>query len=181
MNLSALAVLLGLGVGLPQVYGLLKPKQCGEAARRFPRSELWGYGLMLTATAWFLWNLHQENISDFAAYKPAMMIGFGAVGIGACFFLRDFLAVRGLAVLMLLLAKLIVDTARWADSEWRLVLVTWAYAMVVAGMWWTVSPWRVRDLIGWTTATEGRIRLLSGVRLAFGLLLLILGLTAFRT
>src|SRR5207244_5436943 len=124
--------------------------------RKFPRSEPWGYALMLLGTVWFLWNLNGENISDFAAYKKAMLIGFAAVGVATCIYVRDFLAVRGLAVVFLLLAKLMVDTARWEDTGWRLVIVTWAYVLVIAGMWFTVSPWRLRDLLNWGTATDQR-------------------------
>ncbi|TMP99798.1 MAG: hypothetical protein E6L09_08535 [Verrucomicrobia bacterium] len=180
MKLSTLAVLLGLGFGLPQLYGLMKPAKFREAVRKFPRSEPWGYALMLLGTAWFLWNLDQENISDFAAYKKALLIGFAAVGVATCIYVRDFLAVRGLAVVFLLLAKLMVDTARWEDTGWRLVIVTWAYVLVIAGMWFTVSPWRLRDLLNWGTATDQRVRLGCGLRLAFGLFVIALGLAVFR-
>jgi hypothetical protein len=180
MKLSTLAVLLGLGFGLPQLYGLMRPAKFREAVRKFPRSEPWGYALMLLGTAWFLWNLDQENISDFAAYKKALLIGFAAVGVATCIYVRDFLAVRGLAVVFLLLAKLMVDTARWEDTEWRLVIVTWAYVLVIAGMWFTVSPWRLRDLLNWGTATDQRVRLGCGLRLAFGLFVIALGLAVFR-
>ena len=122
MSLSWLAILLGLGYAAPQVYGLLKPQPYRVALRGFARSGSWGTGLMLAATVWVLWNLHCEDISDFAAYKPVLMVGFAAVGVGACVYLRDFLSVRGLAVLFLLLAKVMVDTARWAESDWRWVI-----------------------------------------------------------
>src|SRR5438552_4541335 len=158
MKLSNLAVLLGLGFGLPQLFGLLKPARFREAVRRFPRSEPWGYGLTLLGTVWFLWNLNQENISDFAAYKKAMLIGFAALGVATCIYVRDFLAVRGLAIVFLLLAKLMVDTARWADTGWRLVIVTWAYVLVVAGMWFNISPWRLRVLFDCATETEYSVR-----------------------
>lgn len=180
MKLSTLAILLGLGFGLPQIYGLMKPGKFREAMRKFPRSEPWGYALMLLATAWFLRNLQQENIADFAAYKKLMLIGFAGVGIATCIFVRDFLAVRGFAIVLLLLAKLMVDTARWVDTEWRLVIVTWAYVLVIAGMWFTISPWRMRDLLNWGTATDSRVRVGSGIRLAFGLFVAILGITVFR-
>lgn len=80
---------------------------------------------------------------------------------------------------MILFAKLIVDTARWHESDWRLVLVTLAYIMVVTGMWLTASPWRMRDLIQWATAEESRYKKLSIGRAAFGILLVILGLAVF--
>jgi hypothetical protein len=180
MKLSTLAIALGLVFSLPQFYGLLKPSAFAATMRKFPRSELWGFILMGIGTVWFLWNLNNESISDFAAYKSVMLVGFGAVGLLTCIFVRDFLAVRGLAIVLLLLAKLMLDTARWHDSEWRLVISTWAYIWIIAGMWFTISPWRLRDLIQWSTANERRVRLGSALRLSLGALVVILGLTVFR-
>jgi hypothetical protein len=51
--------------------------------------------------------------------------------------------------------------------------------MVIAGMWFTISPWRLRDLIEWATANPKRTKLGSGIRLAFGLLVAALGLFKF--
>lgn len=180
MKLSTLAVILGLIVAVPQIYGLLKPSAFAATLRKFPRSELWGFILMGLGTAWFLWNLNNESISDFAAYKTPMLLGFGAIGVLTCIFVRDFLAVRGLAVVLLLVGKLMLDTARWHDSEWRLVISTWAYIWIIAGMWFTISPWRLRDLIQWSTASEQRVRMTSAFRLGLAALVLILGLTVFR-
>jgi hypothetical protein len=135
---------------------------------------------MLLATVWFIYNVRQEKIADFESMKPMLYALFVAIGVGSCLFLKDFLAVRGLAVVLLLLAKLMVDTARWADTAWRLVIVTWAYVLVIGGIWFTVSPWRLRDFLNWATATENRIRIGSACRLAFALLVLVLGLSVFR-
>lgn len=179
INLSTLAVVLGLLVLAPNIYGLLKPANFGAALRRFPRSLPWGVALMLLATAWFIYYVSIEEVADFAPLKKYLYGLFIAVGVGSCFYVRDFLAARGAAVLMLLLAKLMVDTAHWADSDWRLVIVAWAYVLVIAGMWFTISPWRMRDLIAWATANDKRIRVTSALRAAFGFLVLVLGLTAF--
>ena len=136
---------------------------------------------MLLGTAWFVYNLSQESISDFAAYKNVLFAGFAAVGIGSCIYVQDFLAVRGLAVVFLLLAKLMVDTGRPHLSENPLVLIiqTWAYLLVIAGIWLTISPWRLRDLLHWATANEKRIKIGCGIRLAFGLLVALLGFTKY--
>ena len=182
MKLSLLAILLGVGMGLPQVYGVVKPAGLAAAARKFPRNLPAGVVLMLLATVWFAWFVNNEPIADFSAFKPYMLGGFIAVGVLSCIFVQDFLAVRGLAVLMLLLAKLMVDTGRphLGDSSWVLVIQVWAYVLVVCGIWFTVTPWRLRDLINWATASEGRTRLFSGVRLAFAAFIVLLGLTVFR-
>jgi len=61
-----------------------------------------------------------------------------------------------------------------------LVIQTWAYLLVVAGIWLTVSPWRLRDFLQWATATEKRIKIGCGVRLALGMFIAALGFSAFR-
>src|SRR3954469_20392533 len=81
LPLSTLAIILGLGMGLPQIYGLIKPSAFAAAVRRFPRSIPWGYTLMLLGTGWFLWNLSQEPISDFAVYKTPLLAVFAAIGL----------------------------------------------------------------------------------------------------
>jgi hypothetical protein len=179
IKLSTLAVILGLGMGLPQIYGLIKPAAFAAGVRKFPRSLPWGVVLMLLGTAWFVYNMSGESVSDFASYKTLMLAGFAGVGIASAFFVQDFLAARGLAVVFLLLAKLMVDTARWADTDWRLVVVSWAYVLVVAGMWFTIWPWHLRDLLNWATANEQRVRIGSALRLAFGLFVAVLGFTVY--
>jgi hypothetical protein len=183
LKLSTLSILLGLGLGLPQIYGVLKPATFAAAVRRFPRSIPWGVVLTLLGTVWFLWNLSQESIADFASYKNVLFTGFAGVGLGTCIFVQDFLAVRGLAIVLLLLAKLMVDTGRpgLPQTQWVLVIQTWAYVLVVAGIWFTVSPWRLRDFLAWGTATEQRIKVGCGLRLAFGLFVAALGLTVFMS
>src|SRR4051812_35010490 len=177
LKLSTLAITLGLIMGLPQIYGLVKPESFRSAVRGFPRSLPWGLALMITGTLWFVYNLSLESISDFASYKNVLIGGFAGVGIGTCFFVQDFLAVRGLAVVLLLLAKLMVDTGRphLAQTGWVMLFQAWAYALVLAGMWLTVSPWRLRDLLDWATASNHRIKVGCGIRLVFGLLIATLG------
>jgi len=174
--------MLGVGLAVPQVYGLTRPADFAAAVRKFPRNIPVGYVLMTLGTLWFLWNVKIEPIADFAAYKQYMLMFFAAVGIGTCFFVQDFLAVRGLAVLLLLLGKLMVDTGRphLGETPWVEVIQLWAYVLVVAGMWFTISPWRLRDFLNWATANEKRVKIGSAARLAFGLFILVLGLTAFR-
>lgn len=179
IKLSVLSILLGLGYALPQIFGLVNPQAFAESARKFARSLTWGYVLMATATLWFLYYLNLESVSDFAAYKPMMLGGFFLLSILTCIYVSDFLAVRGLALVFMLLAKLMLDTARWHESEWRLVIVVWAYVLIILGMWFTVAPWRLRDILNVATRSEHRIRVGSALRLAFALFVILLGLVAF--
>jgi hypothetical protein len=179
IKLSTLSIGLGLFVALVNLFGLLKPSEFKIAARKFPRSMPLGYLFMLAGTAWFVWNVKNESLSDFEHLKPFLFTLFIAVGVGSCLFVQDFLAVRGLAVLLLLLAKVMVDTERWAATEWRLVIAIWAYALVVCGTWFTISPWRLRDIVYWATDNEARIRVGSAARCVFGLFVAFLGFKVF--
>jgi len=182
MKLSLLAILMGAGFALPQIYGLANPQKFAVAVRRFPRNLPAGICLMLLATAWFLWNVNNEPVADFSAFKPTMMAGFAAVGVLSCIYVQDFLAARGLAVLLLLLAKTMVDTGRphLAESHWVLIIQAWAYLLVCGGILFTVTPWRMRDFLNWMTATQTRVKIGSVIRLTWALFILLLGLTAFR-
>jgi len=169
MKLSLLSICLGVGLSAPQIFGLVNPGQFTALARKFPRSQPAGWLLMLLA--------------DFSAYKNVMMLGFGLVGVLTCIFVTDFLAVRGLAIVLMLLGKLMVDTGRPHLGESPLVLVNQglAYVFVLLGMWLTITPWRLRDWFDWLTANEMRVRLSCAVRLVFFLFITGLGLTTFRT
>lgn len=182
MKLSLLTILLGLGLGVPQVYGLVRPKQYAETLKKFPRNLPTGIALMLLGTAWFVWNVSIEPIADFSVFKPYMMVGFATVGVLSCIFVQDFLAVRGLAVVLLLLGKLMVDTGRphLDASPFVLIIQAWAYVLIVAGIWFTITPWRLRDLVNFGLANDNRVRIGSAIRLGWALFILVLGLTAFR-
>ena len=181
-KLSTLAMVLGLLAAVPQVFGLVNPKGFAEWLRKFPRNTPIGWALMALGTGWFIYYLSLESIADFAAFKPHMMVVFAGIGLLSCVFVHDFLAVRGLAIVLLCLAKLMVDTGRphLVDSSWVLVIQAWAYVFVFAGIWFTISPWRLRDWIGWNTATESRLRIGSGVRLVIFVFVAALGATVFN-
>jgi len=183
MSLSLLSIWLGVGLSVPQIFGLVNPAQFTAAARKFPRSQPAGWVLMLLGTAWFLYIVNYEPIADFSAYKNYMMLGFGLVGVLACIFVPDFLAVRGLAIVLMLLGKLMVDTGRphLGESPFVVVNQALAYVFVIIGMWLTIAPWRFRDWLNWFTASEQRVRLSCALRLVFYGFIIGLGLTAFRT
>lgn len=179
VSLSNLAIVMGTIMAVINFLGLVNPGAFTKMARKLPRSTFWGGLLVLLSTAWFVQNLKQENIAEFESLKPTLYALFVGVGVGTCVFVRDLLGARGVGVFLLLLGKLMVDTARWADSSWRLVIVCWAYVFVIAGMWFTIYPWHLRDLIYFGTATPKRTRILGGLKMAFGLFVIVLGVMVY--
>lgn len=181
MQLYTLSILLGVVTMAKAVWALAYPDKFRASAKRIPRSTTLGYVTVAIGTAWFLYIFENESLADFAAYKTLLRGGFILLAVLVCMFVKDYLAVRGMAIILLLLAKSTVEMARIVETDWRLLLVAIAYVWVVVGMWFTVSPWRARDLLEWATANDGRIKTMAIARVGLAALLLVLGLTVFRT
>jgi len=174
INLSILTILLGLFMSITSIWVMMKPDQSAKLVARFPRATGVGYFLVFLSTAWFLYYFQLENIADYAPLKPYMMMAFIALAVLVCVYVSDFLAVRGLALLLMLLCKLMLDSARWSTLPWHLMIVVWAYIMIIVSFWLTLSPWRMRDYIQWLTASRSRLMSMAGTKLAFGLFLIVL-------
>jgi hypothetical protein len=179
-TLAQVALWLGLGCLLIHLWPVLSPAACGRSLKKFPRNTALGVLFMLAGTGWFVWNLATTDISDFAEFRPLMLLGFVVIGVGSCFFVRDYLPVRGLAVLMLLAADLVLDVQRWHPSPLKNLVTVWMYGWIVLAMWVTVAPWRVRDWIAWLGVSETRVRLLGLGGLAWGGLITAMALTVYR-
>jgi len=65
-------------------------------------------------------------------------------------------------VVLLLVAKLMVDAGRTKLGHSPWVVFFSSLGLLFSRVWFTISPYRLRDLIAWSTASEGRIRLLCG-------------------
>ncbi len=180
LSLSLIALVLGVAALVSHAYALARPAVAMAWLRRFPRNVPVGVALMLIGTAWFEWNLANENLDDIAKFKLVMQAAFALLGVASCFFVKDFLAVRGLCVVLLMAAWQVCDTARWHPSLWRDAISAWAYVWALAGLWWTVQPWRARDAIHWVIATPGRFKLAAGAGVVWGLLLIALSQTVLR-
>jgi hypothetical protein len=180
MKLAQLCLVLGTAMIASHAWVLFQAQAATAWLRRVPRNHGLGVVLILISTAWFEWYLLNENLSDIRWVKPILLIAFPAVGIGSCFFLRDFLAARGLAVFLLLLAGYVLEVGRWHDSMWHDALALWAYGWIIMGFWLTMAPWRLRDWIGWATRVEMRLKLAALAGIVWGAFVIALGLTVLK-
>jgi hypothetical protein len=197
--LQWVAIALGAFVIFTRAPGLIWT----GAFRRFwlalPRSKAAGYLLMGIAMAWCATAIYLTGFMDahewensrglgVLVYKLLLLLRAGQFSVWVFFaaiyalivwWLNEFLAVRGMALIALLVARVILDAAFDVETEARLVMTATAYVMVVAGMWLTISPWRLRDVLEYTLANDQRCRAFCGAGVAFGVVLVALGIWVY--
>jgi hypothetical protein len=142
------------------------------AAKALPRSPAAAWVLFGAGALWFVWRLSRIGEADLIFFQTPtpVMIGFGALAVLAFIYTPDFLAVRGLCVLMLLAAEplLRADYMEWSHPQ-RLLMVTAVYLGLTAALYLAAYPFRLRDFFDWLFRTPVRPRVLGAVVLAYGL------------
>lgn len=142
-----------------------------KSIQAFPRSQKAAYILLGTAAAWFLYKVTQLGPADFGQYKNILFIAFLVVALGSFIYVPDFLAVRGLAALILLIAGALLDASLIHYGS-ALVLKVFVYLAIVLALILGANPYKLRDFFEWLYKTELRPRIFGGIFAAYGLLLL---------
>lgn len=149
-------------------YGI----RSAQSVQAFPRSRTAAYILLGAAAAWFLYKVTQLGPADFGQYKNLLFALFLVVALGSFIYVPDFLAVRGLAALILLTAGVLLDAAYMELPTARLFLVTFVYLAIVIALILGANPYKMRDFLEWLYRKEGRPRIFGGIFAVYGLLLL---------
>lgn len=166
-------LLLALGVPL-----LLNHSGFAALLRGFPRSSTAAYVFFGAGAAWFLHAIWHLSPADFGEYRTYLFFGFLAVAVLSFKCVPDFLAVRGLATLLLMGAMPLLDAAYMEyDKPQRLLMVSVVYLAIALAIWLGAQPWRFRDFVAWLQAQPARPRGLGGALAGYGLLLAIVAFT----
>lgn len=177
--LKAVAIAVGTAIIATRLPGVLKPHAYADWLRKFPRAVVPGIVVLSIALVWCLFIVNGAREDGMAVPKNVVYLFLIGVYAGLIALKFDFLAVRGLAILLMMIAKVVVDSANQLETPWRLVMTVLAYVWAIASIWFTVSPYRMRDLVEWATVTDSRLRLLSAIGCVFGLFLIGLGLCVY--
>ena len=176
LTFTLLTALVLLVVGLPLA---LMPARLESLLRAFPRDRATAIVTMLLGGGWFLWKITRLGQSDFGDYKNLLFILFAATLVGSLLYVKDFLAVRGVAILVLLSANTGLKSAFGLyDVPARLVLVAILYLFILAALMYGTIPYKMRDHIDWACAKPARVR---GIGLVFSVMavLLLAGATQY--
>ena len=161
--------LLLVALGAPLVLN-----HSGYAAmlKALPRSTRATYVFFTAGAAWFLYNIWHLSAADFGDYRTLLFIAFAIIAVLSFKCVPDFLAVRGLCVIVLMGAMPLLDAAYMEyDRPQRLFMVSFVYVALALAIWLGAQPWRLRDFLAWLFARPGRGRSVGGALAVYGLLL----------
>jgi len=148
------------------------------ALRGFPRSSAVANVLFGGGALGFLYNVWHLSPADFGDYRAILFIAFAAIAVMAFKCIPDFLAVRGLSILVLLAASPLL-MAGYMNYDHPLIYFqkAFVYICVVFAIWLGAQPWRMRDFFEWLFARPQRTRAVGGTLAAYGLLLALIAYT----
>ncbi len=117
---------------------------------------------------WFLWHVLHLGKADYGDYRGLLTILFGMLIVGSFFWVRDFLAVRGMCLVYLLCAAVLLDAAYAKPVDAKLLFVTCVYAGIFIAVYWAAVPYKARNFGEWLFAAACRARVLGAVLLGLG-------------
>ena len=168
MSLTVATLVLGLPMLALGVALLWRGQEVVRAVEKRLRSTAWTVGLFGGASGWFLWKVLHLAEADFGNWRMLLFGIFLVTAIGSFFVVRDFLAVRGVAILWMLVGHELLTAAYMEEPASRLLMVTAVYVGIVLSLWLGVSPFRARDACQWLGRDPRRLQVLGAVAALWG-------------
>lgn len=182
-----------LALGVPLLLAgaafLVLPSKAAEFLRVFPRSRI--TGVVLCATAWFWTGYEIDALGIDVIDRIVQRLWFlpspipGAVWLWAialtfltCWWMENLLPIRAVCAFFMLFPGDMFPVIRLCDTDWRLTLVVYAYAVCILGMWGMFYPWRIRQGMTWISDASSRVRTAGSAMGAIGAIFTLLGVLA---
>ena len=190
--LSLFTIGLLLAIWLLSIHALMlaRPALVQGFLKKFPRNEQLGQILMGIGMAWFWLLIAPDNLGklsalsmDLGEFNSAKGLLQWAVPVSlilVCRSVRDFLAVRALGLVGLMVAAPLLGASDLRDPASRLLVPIYAYTVLTAAMFCVGMPYLFRDAVSWVTADQKRWTLLSVAGLGYGVATLICAFAFWR-
>lgn len=177
LPLKTAGIIFGAGLLAAHLAALVLKNKLIPLLREFPRDRTSGFVLLAICGAWSFFLISTMDLGEFYTIeklvKFAIPVGFFLVA----YYVGEFLAVRALGVLMMLVAAPFLNAAFLEPPISRLLIPAMCFVWIIVGMFWIGMPYLLRDWIGWITS-EGTKRWQIGCEIgaAYGLLTLVCAL-----
>jgi len=182
LSLHGTGIALGVWLVVLHAFLLAKPATAQAFLKKFPRNQQLGQILLAIGLFWF-WFLVQEpgkrwyqflamDLGEFNGLKKylSFVVPLSVVAVGIA--VKEFLAVRALGLLGLMVAAPLFEAAFLKDPQSRLLIPIFALILVIKSLYWVGMPYLFRDAVTWATANQKRWQALCVGGLAYGVAVL---------
>jgi hypothetical protein len=180
LSLHTIGLIVGLLMLVTHSTALVRPEETKQWLKRFPRSRLAGYTLLVIDAIWFFWLVTNMDLGEFSQFRTWLQIGVPIVFILTIFFVDEFLSVRALGIMALLAAEPILSSAFLRSETAKLLVVILAYVWLTLGLFWVGMPYLLRDQIDWITKSAVRFRAAAVSGIVYGVTLLACAVTVYQ-
>lgn len=179
-DLRSVGFVVGIALIVTHLLAIVNGETVRGWLRAFPRSKAAGIALLTAVAVWAFWLVATMDLGEFTHYRRLLMLLVPVAWFLSWKYVDEFLSVRALGILMLLIAEPVLEAAFLRPEASRLLLVTLAYAWVVLGMFWIGIPYLMRDQVTWLLKSDWRWRACSFGGLAYGAVVLACALMFYR-
>lgn len=177
--LKGTGIVVGLVLLAKHLWAWFNAETAQNLLKQFPRNFKCGAAILTVDFFWAMLLLNYMDMGEFFHLRKWFLtlvpIGFVLVLI----YVQEFLAVRALGALMLLLAGPVLTAAYLQPQTSRLLLPILAYAWIIAGMFFVGMPYLMRDWVSWLTASALRWKIAVGGGATYGAVLLAVALVDY--
>jgi hypothetical protein len=171
-SLESALLAVGLLLLLGHLFALFFEGPVRRNLQAFPRSAVAGNLLFCVAAIYFGCLVAWTDLGEFTSMRPKFIIATVVAAVLTLRFVQEFLSVRALGMLLLLVAEPLLEAAWMRPELGRLFLVVLVYCWIVAGLFCIGMPYLLRDAIEWVTLARWRWRAAVFSGIFYGILLL---------
>jgi hypothetical protein len=190
LPLFGTGLVLGLFLMLAHLLLLAKSDTCQSFLKKFPRNQKIGQVLLGIGLLWFWLLVAPPNkgwisvlamdMTDFNGIKPLLRLLMPLIFVAVAMSITEFLSVRALGLLGLLVAQPLLDSAFLRDPATRLLIPIYTYGLIIASLFFVGMPYLFRDAVTWATAKKTRWNALCFGGISYGIAILFCAFAFWR-
>ena len=190
LPLFGTGIALGLWLVAIHLLMLARPGPVQGFLKKLPRNHSLGQIILAFGLLWF-WLLVAPpgkgvlhalsmDLGEFNGLKKYLryLVPLSIIAVGIA--VKEFLAVRALGLVGLMAAAPLLEAAFLKDPQSRLLVPTFAFAMVIASLYCVGMPYLFRDAVTWIIATPKRWNIACLLGLGYGAATLVCAFAFWR-
>lgn len=170
--LKGTGIVVALALILSHGWALKNTAKTQAFLKALPRTYFWGVILLTIDFLWAEFALVNMDMGEFFNMRDKFMMIVAGGYVAVLIYVKEFLAVRALGSLMLLVAGPVLTAAFLQPQTSRLLLPILAYVWIIVGMFFIGMPFLMRDWVNVLIAKPQRWNLAVYGGIAYGIVLL---------